>query len=58
VAQLPAYLDDYVMLADAILELLQVRWRSDDLQFACDLVEVVLERFEDRDTGGFYLHGR
>jgi uncharacterized protein YyaL (SSP411 family) len=55
VAQLPAYLDDYVMLADAILELLQVRWRSADLQFARELIEVVLARFEDREAGGFYF---
>ncbi len=55
VAQLPAYLDDYVMLADAILELLQVRWRSEDLQFARELLDVVLARFEDRDAGGFFF---
>jgi uncharacterized protein YyaL (SSP411 family) len=55
VAQLPAYLDDYVMLADAILELLQVRWRSEDLQFAQQLIDIVLARFEDRDGGGFFF---
>ena len=55
VAQLPAYLDDYVMLADALLELLQVRWRSEDLQFAQALIDIVLARFEDRDGGGFFF---
>ena len=33
-AHLPAYLDDYAFLADALLELLQTRWRSRDLEFA------------------------
>ena len=54
-AHLPAYLDDYVFLADAVLELLQCRWNSADLQFAIDLIEVVRKRFEDRDHGGFYF---
>jgi uncharacterized protein YyaL (SSP411 family) len=54
-AHLPAYLDDYVLLADAVLELLQCRWSSTELQFAIELVEVVLEHFEDKDHGGFYF---
>ena len=33
-AHLNAYLDDYVYLADAILELQQVRFRADELAFA------------------------
>jgi uncharacterized protein YyaL (SSP411 family) len=53
-AHLPAYLDDYAFLADACLELLQSRWRTDDLDFACELLEVMLSRFEDID-GGFYF---
>ncbi len=54
-AHLPAYLDDYVFLADAVLELLQCRWRSDELAFAIELTEVVLKHFEDRTSGGFYF---
>ena len=54
-AHLPAYLDDYAFLADALLELLQTRWRSSDLEFACQLAEVLLEQFEDRDNGGFFF---
>ncbi|HHO67898.1 MAG TPA: thioredoxin domain-containing protein [Gammaproteobacteria bacterium] len=53
-AHLDAYLDDHVFLADAILELLQVRWRSEDLDFAIDLVETVLTRFAD-PAGGFFF---
>ncbi|MBT8419351.1 MAG: thioredoxin domain-containing protein [Gammaproteobacteria bacterium] len=54
-AHLSAYLDDYVFMIDAILELLQDRWRNDDLDFARELAEVVLAEFEDRENGGFYF---
>jgi uncharacterized protein YyaL (SSP411 family) len=54
-AHLTAYLDDHAFLADALLELLQTRWRSDDLQFARELLQVLLTRFEDPDHGGFYF---
>ena len=54
-AHIPAYLDDYVFLIDGILELLQARWRSDDLNFAIELMEVVLASFEDKDHGGFFF---
>jgi uncharacterized protein len=54
-AHLPAYLDDYVFLADALLELLQTRWRDADLQFARELLEVLLTQFEDQNNGGFFF---
>jgi uncharacterized protein YyaL (SSP411 family) len=54
-AHLPAYLDDYAFLADALLELLQTRWRSGDLEFARQLTEVLLAQFEDAGTGGFFF---
>jgi uncharacterized protein len=54
-AHLAAYLDDYVLLADAVLELQQVRFRADELMFAKGLLDVALERFEDRGAGGFYF---
>ena len=54
-AHLPAYLDDYAFLADALLELLQTRWRSSDLEFARQLAEVLLAQFEDADSGGFFF---
>ena len=53
-AHLNAYLDDYVYLADAILELLQVRWRDGDLAFAIELAEAVLAHFSD-PAGGFFF---
>ena len=54
-AHLPAYLDDYAFLADALLELLQTRWRSSDLEFAQALCAVLLAQFEDRQSGGFFF---
>ncbi len=53
-AHLNAYLDDYVFLADALLELLQARWRTAELELARSLVEVVLARFQ-APGGGFYF---
>jgi uncharacterized protein YyaL (SSP411 family) len=50
-----AYLDDHAFLGDALLELLQVRWRASDLDFAIDLAEAMLRHFEDRDQGGFWF---
>jgi uncharacterized protein YyaL (SSP411 family) len=52
-AHLNAYLDDYAFVLAGLLELLQTRWRSADLAFACQLADALLDRFEDRDTGGF-----
>jgi hypothetical protein len=54
-AHLNAYLDDYVCLADAVLELQQVRFRSDELAFARELLEFVLRHFTDAAAGGFYF---
>jgi uncharacterized protein len=53
-AHLNAYLDDYVYLADAILELQQVRFRAAELAFAQQLIDVVLQRFAD-PAGGFFF---
>ncbi|MBX3695832.1 MAG: thioredoxin domain-containing protein [Steroidobacteraceae bacterium] len=57
-AHLNAYLDDYALLADAILELLQARWRTADLEFAQALLEAMLTHFEDREAGGFHFTSR
>ena len=53
-AHLNAYLDDYAFLADAVLELQQVRFRADELQFARELLEVILLHFTDA-SGGFFF---
>ena len=54
-AKLNAYLDDYVFVIYGVLELLQAHWRTEDLQFAIALMEVVLDHFEDKEHGGFFF---
>ncbi len=54
-AHLNAYLDDYAFLIDAVLTLLQARWRQGDLEFAMALAEVLLAQFQDEENGGFYF---
>ena len=54
-SQLAAYLDDYVLLADAVLELQQQRFDAAELHFAVELIDVVLQHFQDRDQGGFFF---
>ncbi|HET8942840.1 MAG TPA: thioredoxin domain-containing protein [Rudaea sp.] len=51
----PAYLDDYSFMLDALLECLQNRWSERDLAWAIILAEALLTRFEDREHGGFYF---
>ncbi|MDO9050516.1 MAG: thioredoxin domain-containing protein [Methylotenera sp.] len=53
-AHLNAYLDDYAFLLDALIELMQVDYRSIDMQFAEDLAEALLDNFAAED-GGFYF---
>jgi uncharacterized protein YyaL (SSP411 family) len=55
VAHLNAYLDDYAFLLDALLELMQCEFREDDLRFARELADRLLEQFEDRAAGGFFF---
>ncbi|MBL8528781.1 MAG: thioredoxin domain-containing protein [Burkholderiales bacterium] len=57
-AHLNAYLDDYAFLLAGVLELLETRWRSDDLAFACRLADALLDKFEDAQTGGFAFTSR
>jgi len=54
-AHLNAYLDDYVFLADALLELLQARWSLKDFEWLHELAEAILTHFEDNARGGFYF---
>jgi uncharacterized protein len=54
-AHLNAYLDDYGFLAAATLELLQARWRTEDLELALALARVIVDQFEDKIDGGFYF---
>src|SRR6185436_14447070 len=55
VTHLNAYLDDYAYLVKAIVAFAQARFRSEDLEFARDIAEVLIAQFEDRERGGFYF---
>ena len=54
-ARLNGYLDDYAFLLDAVVELLQTRWNTGHVEFATFLADGLLERFEDRENGGFWF---
>jgi uncharacterized protein YyaL (SSP411 family) len=54
-AHLNAYLDDHAYLLSALLEMLQAEYRAEDLEFARGLADALLERFEDREAGGFFF---
>jgi len=55
VSHLNAYLDDYAYLANALIEMLQVRWREDDARWLREVLDAMLQHFEDRELGGFYF---
>jgi uncharacterized protein YyaL (SSP411 family) len=54
-AHLNAYLDDHALLLDALLELLQTRWRRADLDWAIALADLLLDQFYDQQQGGFFF---
>lgn len=54
-ARFDAYLDDYAFMIDALLSLLEARWDGGHLAFTIELADTLLDRFEDRDNGGFYF---
>ena len=55
VTALPAYLDDYAFLINALLELLQSKWDDGLYQWTLELAEKLLSDFEDGEYGGFYF---
>jgi uncharacterized protein YyaL (SSP411 family) len=54
-ADLPAYLDDHAYLLDALLDLMQARFRAADFAWARELADALLANFEDARDGGFYF---
>ena len=52
---LNAYLDDYAFLLKALIEMMQADFQLEDLQFAQQLGDVLLDQFEDRASGGFFF---
>src|SRR6185369_16903443 len=54
-AHLNAYLDDYAFLLQALLELMQTRFRAEDYAWARELADALLDEFEDPAHGGFFF---
>jgi uncharacterized protein YyaL (SSP411 family) len=54
-ARFEAYLDDYAFLLDALLHHLRSRWDRRWLHFAVEVADALIDRFEDREHGGFYF---
>ncbi len=50
-----AYLDDYALALEATLQMLQLRWRSHDFDWAVALADALLEHFYDEAQGGFFF---
>lgn len=51
------YLDDYANLISGLLSLLESQWRDQDVVFARELADVLLDQFYDTENGGFYFTG-
>jgi len=54
-AHLNAYLDDHAFLLAALLELMQTSFRRQDLEWAIEIADALLARFEDSAGGGFFF---
>ena len=50
-----AFLDDYAYLIDGLMELLRIQWRDEDYRFIGNLLESLMDNFEDKEHGGFYF---
>lgn len=53
-AAVPAFLDDYAFLAQALLDLFEASFESKYLSLTVDLAQRGLARFEDTEQGGFF----
>src|SRR5207248_7641208 len=54
-AHLDAYLDDHAYLLAALLEMMQARFDAADLRWATEIAGVLMDKFHDRDAGGFFF---
>jgi uncharacterized protein len=54
-ARLNAYLDDYACLIEALAEVYQANFESKYLDAALDLAKGLIERYGDKQAGGFFF---
>jgi len=55
VARFNAYLEDYGLIITALVDMYEASLERKYLEFARGLAEVMIERFVDRDNGGFFF---
>jgi uncharacterized protein YyaL (SSP411 family) len=53
-AAIPAFLDDYACLIEALVDLYETDFDASRLELAADLAGKMRELFEDAESGGFY----
>ena len=58
-AHLNAYLDDHAFLLAALLEMIQAGFRAEDLEWASEVGDRLMDEFRDEKDGGFFFtsHG-
>jgi len=54
-AHLNGYLDDHAYLLAALIEVMQTDFRAEDVAWATELGDVLMERFHDPEAGGFFF---
>ncbi len=57
-AGIPGFLDDYVFLTWALIELYQTTFETEYLKEAIRLQDITNEEFWDQDAGGFFFTGK
>jgi hypothetical protein len=53
--RIPGFLDDHAFLLDALLETLQLSFDPRELEWAIALANALLDKFADREAGGFWF---
>lgn len=54
-AKIAGFLDDYVFLLEGLIEILQIKWNTNYLNFAIEIAESLLANFYDEKNGGFFF---
>jgi len=54
-SRIPGFLDDHAFLLDALLETLQLAFHPRELEWAIALADALLDKFADREAGGFWF---
>jgi uncharacterized protein len=55
IARFNGYLEDYALIVSALVDIYEASLDRGYLEFARELAEVMLERFADRENGGFFF---